>query len=311
MQENTHTKALLECIEPESTIWFWNERKPEKMPYTFMKKKDNFSEWFNNQHQREEITKRFKDELSDGHVTDIYLNKIRQSWEHESYYQSLINWYTEQHREVWKNSLSKQTEISKTYPFLREWGREGRTLEEEPRNAWETYLYLANQANEASAALKVLKSYCEAALWFIHSSKNIVENWESVKITTSTDENQKKEIYISPENIEPIYNALVPYFREQETNLRQLLEGKTIEGKVRFNESAKVLCNTFNTLHGAGRINTTIGQIKIWLRKYFQANRAPYDLSESNTERSFQEKIEMKGQILLPTIKGLITFDKS
>lgn len=193
MQENTHTKALLECIEPESTIWFWNERKPEKMPYAFRKMNDNFSNWFDDQDQREEITKRFKDELSDGLVTDIYLNKIRQSWEHESYYQDLVNWYTEQHREVWKNSLSKQTEISKAYPFLRDWVNEGRTLEEEPRNAWEKYLCLANEANEASTNLKVLKSYCEAALWFIHSSKNIVENWEGVKVTTSTDANKEKK----------------------------------------------------------------------------------------------------------------------
>ncbi|MEI7587125.1 hypothetical protein [Runella sp.] len=198
MQENTHTKALLECIEPDSTIWFWNESKPEKMPYAFRKMNDNFSNWFDDQDQREEITRRFKNELSDGQVTDIYLNKIRQSWDRESHYQDLINWYTEQHLEVWKNSLSKQTEISKAYPFLREWVKEGRTLEEEPRNAWETYLCLANEANEASTALKVLKSYCKAALWFIQSSKNIVENWEGVKIatppTTSTDTNEGKKV---------------------------------------------------------------------------------------------------------------------
>ena len=129
-------------------------------------------------------------------------------------------------------------------------------------------------------------------------------------MATSTDENQKKEIYISPENIELIYKALASYFREQETNLRQLLEGKTIEGKVRFNESAKVLCNTFNTLHEAGRIGATIEQIKVWLLKYFQTNRKPFDLTENTTNRNFQEKIERNGQILLPTIKGLITFDK-
>lgn len=193
MQENTHTKALLECIEPESTIWFWNERKPEKMPYAFRKMNDNFSNWFDDQDQREEITKRFKDELSDGLVTAIYLNKIRQSWEHESYYQDLINWYTEQKHEVLKNSFSKQTEISKAYPLLRDWVNEGRTLEEEPRNAWEKYLCLANEANEASTNLKALKSYCEAALWFIHSSKNIVEKWESEKITTSTDANEERK----------------------------------------------------------------------------------------------------------------------
>lgn len=181
---DTHTKALLECIEPDSTIWFWNGSKPEKMPYAFRKMNDNFSNWFDDQDQREEITRRFKGELSAGLVTDVYLNKIRQSWSLESYYQDLIDWYTEQHRKVWKNSLAKQAEISKAYPFLQEWIKEGRTLEEEPRNAWETYLYWANEANEASAALKVLKSYCEAALWFIKSSKNIVENWESVKITT-------------------------------------------------------------------------------------------------------------------------------
>jgi hypothetical protein len=127
-------------------------------------------------------------------------------------------------------------------------------------------------------------------------------------VTTSTE---PKEIYISDENIEPIYNALAPYFREQETNLKQLLEGKAIKGKVRFNESAKVLCNTFNTLHEAGKIGATIEQIKAWLCRYFQVSRKPYDLSEGNTlNRYFQEKIEMNGQILLPTIKGLINFDK-
>lgn len=128
-------------------------------------------------------------------------------------------------------------------------------------------------------------------------------------VATSTE---PKEIFISDENIEPIYSALVPYFEGQETKLRQLLEGKAIEGKVRFNESAKVLCNTFNTLHEAGKIGATIGQIKIWLCRYFQTNRKPHDLSEGATlNRNFQEKIERHGQILLPNIKGLITFDKS
>lgn len=183
-KENTPAKALLECIEPQSTILFWNGRKPEEMPYAFRKMNDDFSNWFDDQDQREEITKRFEDELLNGHITDIYLNKIRQSWSLESYYQDLIKWYTEQHREIWKNSLTKQAAISKTYPFLQQWVSEGRTLEEEPRNAWETYLFLANEANDASAALKVLKSYCQAALWFIGRSKNIIENWESAKITT-------------------------------------------------------------------------------------------------------------------------------
>lgn len=272
MQENTHAKALLECIEPQSTIWFWNESKPEKMPYTFMKKKDKFSKWFNNQKKREKITNRFADELSDGHVTDIYLNKIRQSWDRESHYQDLINWYTGQHREVWKNSLSKQTEISKTYPFLREWVKEGRTLEEEPRNAWETYLYLANEANEASAALKVLKSYCEAALWFIHSSKNIVESWESMPVATSTDENQKKEIYISPENIEPIYNALAPYFAGQETELRQLLNGERIEKSLDWSKNANQLTHVFWSAKRNGYISDTNVQICEWILRSFRYN---------------------------------------
>lgn len=197
-EKNTHAKTLLNCIEPHSTILFWNQRKPEKMPYAFRKMNDNFSNWFDDQDQREEIAQRFENELSDGLVTDIYLNKIRQSWSHKSYYQDLITWYTEQHREVWKNSLSKQTEISKAYPFLQEWINEGRTLEEEPRSAWEKYLCLANEANEASTNLKVLKSYCEAALWFIRSSKNIVESWEGTKITTppttSTDTNEETNL---------------------------------------------------------------------------------------------------------------------
>ncbi len=132
--------------------------------------------------------------------------------------------------------------------------------------------------------------------------------FEQPPVATSTEVKQeKKEINITPENAELIYRALVPYFIGQETSLRQLLEGKTIEEKVRFNESAKVLCNTFNTLHTAGRINATIPQIKDWLCKYFQANRKPYDLKDGSTlDRYFQEKIEMNGQILLPTIKPLM-----
>lgn len=136
---------------------------------------------------------------------------------------------------------------------------------------------------------------------------------EARVILTSIGETNKKQICISPENIESICSALAPYFQGQEAELRKLLEGKEIEGKVRFNESAKVLCNTFNTLHEAGRIGATIDQIKVWICKYFQANRKPYDLTEgsSTLNRYFQEKIEMEGQVLLPTIKGLITFSKS
>jgi len=40
---------------------------------------------------------------------------------------------------------------------------------------------------------------------------------------------KKKEINITPENVELIYMALVPYFTGKETELRQLLEGKAIE----------------------------------------------------------------------------------
>ncbi|MFN8347408.1 MAG: hypothetical protein U0X91_20555 [Spirosomataceae bacterium] len=131
-----------------------------------------------------------------------------------------------------------------------------------------------------------------------------------VKSKTIT-EIEHKEISISKENIELIYNALSPYFIEQKTKLRDLLEGKTIGGKVIFNDSAKVLCNTFNTLQQAGKIGATIEQIKVWLCNYFQTNRKPYDLSQGKTlDRYFQEIIERDRQILLPTIKSLITFDK-
>lgn len=139
--------------------------------------------------------------------------------------------------------------------------------------------------------------------------RNFLKNYPLGKVENI---DKPKEIYISPQNIEPIYNALAPYFRGDEIKLRQLLEGEAIEEKVRFNESAKVLCNTFNTLHEAGRIGATIDQIKVWICKYFQANRKPYDLTEGSTlHRYFQEKIEMQGQILLPTIRSLITFSKS
>lgn len=192
MQENIHAKALLECIEPDSVILFWNDRKPENMPYSFRKMNNNFSNWFDDQDQREEITKRFKDELSDGLVTDVYLNRIRKSWKLESYYQDLINWYNEEQinnckfyiGETAPNEPSRMGRISKKYPSLDKWVSEGRVLSEEEQAAWGEYLFMVNEIEKGRSALKTIQSYCNAALWFIKSSKNIVEKWESEKPET-------------------------------------------------------------------------------------------------------------------------------
>ncbi len=134
---------------------------------------------------------------------------------------------------------------------------------------------------------------------------------QRIRHPASTGANEKKkEINITPENVELIYTALASYFTGEEA-FKQLLEGKAIQGKVEFDGSAKELCNTFNTLHEAGRINATVLQIKDWLCNYFQVNHKPYDLKKNSTlNRYFEEKIERHGQILVPTIKHLITFDK-
>jgi hypothetical protein len=89
---------------------------------------------------------------------------------------------------------------------------------------------------------------------------------------TSADESQKKEIYISPKNIERIYNALAPYFQGEETKLRRLLEGEKIEEFLNWSKNANQLTHVFWGAKREGWISDTNVQICEWILRSFRYN---------------------------------------
>lgn len=79
----------------------------------------------------------------------------------------------------------------------------------------------------------------------------------------------RKEIYISPKNIELIYNALVPYFAGSEERFKKLLEGQPISGQIKLNGSAKEYAQSFCFLALDKKIDSDKDDVMQWFCKYF------------------------------------------
>lgn len=118
----------------------------------------------------------------------------------------------------------------------------------------------------------------------------------------------KKEIYISPENIEPIYYALAPYFQGQEKELSQLLEGKAIEKTLIINGAIKHFAYSFCFLAMDNKIRSPKNDVLLWFCKYFvDKKNKPLNLG---TIQKYFEHDDIKAAVTkLPNVKELI-FDK-
>lgn len=79
----------------------------------------------------------------------------------------------------------------------------------------------------------------------------------------------EKEIHVSPENIELIYNALVPCFIGKEKEFRRLLEGQPISSKIRLNGSVKEYAHSFCFLVLDKKIDSPKDTVSLWFCKYF------------------------------------------
>jgi len=82
----------------------------------------------------------------------------------------------------------------------------------------------------------------------------------------------KKEINITPKNAELIYTVLVPYFTGQETSLKQLLNGDSIEKPLDWSKNANQLTHIFWVAKRKGYISDTNVQICEWIIRNFRYN---------------------------------------